>query len=87
MYQHTHFTDSEMKAEEGYVPGHAASNMEMKFTRRVSKQIGSGVLLSCLFHFLSFFFFFVHTGFLCVALALWELSLQTRLASNSERSD
>jgi hypothetical protein len=31
-----------------------------------------------------FFFFFSKTGFLCVALAVLELTLQTRLASNSE---
>jgi hypothetical protein len=31
-----------------------------------------------------FFFFFFKTGFLCIALAVLELTLQTRLASNSE---
>jgi hypothetical protein len=30
------------------------------------------------------FFFFFETGFLCVVLAVLELTLQTRLASNSE---
>jgi hypothetical protein len=33
---------------------------------------------------LSFFFFFFETGFLCIALAVLELTLKTRLASNSE---
>jgi hypothetical protein len=33
------------------------------------------------FYFLDFFF---ETGFLCAALAVLELTLQTRLASNSE---
>jgi hypothetical protein len=39
------------------------------------------------FSFLFFFFFFFgsfKTGFLCIALAVLELTLQTRLASNSE---
>jgi hypothetical protein len=32
-------------------------------------------------------FFSFETGFLCVALAILELTLQTRLASNSQRSN
>ncbi len=32
----------------------------------------------------SFFLFFFKTGFLCVALTVLELTLQTRLALNSE---
>ena len=36
--------------------------------------------------FCFFFFFFFETGFLCVALAVLELSLQTRLALNSQTS-
>jgi hypothetical protein len=35
---------------------------------------------------LSFWFVYFETGFLCVALAVPELSLWTRLASNSQRS-
>jgi hypothetical protein len=31
-----------------------------------------------------FFFFFFETGFLCIALAVEELTLYSRLASNSE---
>jgi hypothetical protein len=39
----------------------------------------------CLFFVFCFFVFcFFKTGFLCIALAVLELSLQTRLASNSE---
>jgi hypothetical protein len=34
--------------------------------------------------FFFFFFWFYKTGFACVALAVLELTLQTRLASNSE---
>jgi hypothetical protein len=34
--------------------------------------------------FFFFFFWFFETGFLCIALAVLELTLQTRLASNSE---
>jgi hypothetical protein len=34
--------------------------------------------------FFFFFSFFFETGFLCVALAVLELTLWTRLASNSE---
>ena len=36
--------------------------------------------------FLGFFVWFFKTGFLCVALAVLEFTLWTRLASNSERS-
>jgi hypothetical protein len=36
------------------------------------------------FGFFFFFFWFFETGFLCVALAVLELTLWTRLASNSE---
>jgi hypothetical protein len=50
--------------------------------------INSNFILSFVhswFLFLFFsFFFFVETGFLCVALAVLELTLQTRLALNSE---
>ena len=42
-----------------------------------------GIELSLLFCFL-FLFLFFETGFLCVALAVLEPTLQTRLASNSE---
>jgi hypothetical protein len=36
------------------------------------------------FFFFFFFFWFFETGFLSVALAVLELTLQTRLVSNSE---
>jgi hypothetical protein len=39
-------------------------------------------LFACLFFL--FLFLFFETGFLCIALAELELTLQTRLASNSE---
>ena len=39
-----------------------------------------------LFTFYFIFFWFRETGFLCVALAVLELTLWTRLASNSQRS-
>ena len=41
------------------------------------------LLLFCFVLFCSFFGFF-ETGFLCVALSVLKLTLQTRLASNSE---
>jgi hypothetical protein len=49
-------------------------------------------LTTCLSHgvikgkvfFVFCFFWFLETGFLCVALAVLELTLETRLASNSE---
>jgi len=39
-----------------------------------------------LFYFILFYFilFYFETGFLCIALAVLELTLQTRLATNSE---
>jgi hypothetical protein len=40
------------------------------------------ILAFCFFFFL--FFFFFETGFLCIALAVLELTLKTRLALNSE---
>jgi hypothetical protein len=42
------------------------------------------LVLGCLFVWLVGFCFFYETGFLCVALAVLELTLLTRLASNSE---
>jgi hypothetical protein len=42
------------------------------------------VLFICLFLFVCFCFFFFEKGFLCVTLADLELTLKTRLASNSE---
>ena len=38
----------------------------------------------CFVSFVLFLWFFFETGFLCVALAVLELTLWTRLASNSE---
>jgi hypothetical protein len=44
------------------------------------RQFCRNVLFVCLF----LFCFFSETGFLCIALAVLELTLKTRLASNSE---
>ena len=41
-------------------------------------------LVFCFLFFVFLFFFFFETGFLCIVLAVLELTLQTRLASNSE---
>ena len=41
-------------------------------------------VLFFVFFFFVFVFFFFETGFLCIALAVLELTLLTRLASNSE---
>jgi hypothetical protein len=43
-----------------------------------------GFIVFLLFFFFFFFFWFFETGFLCVALAVLELTLKTRLASKSE---
>ena len=44
----------------------------------------SSIAPTCYTHHLHPPFFFFETGFLCVALAVLELTLYTRLASNSE---
>jgi hypothetical protein len=55
--------------------------------RNVTKGLGKSTKCSQLLSHLSshiFFFFFFETGFVCAALAVLELTLYTRLVSNSE---
>jgi hypothetical protein len=54
------------------------------YTNHQSRKCHTDLLIGQYFLFCFVLFCFFETGFLCVTLAVLELTLQTRLASNSE---